>query len=214
MSRRSKPDPAEAQDIAKATQAFMLYGILPLWVVPGFVDWVYHRRSRIERTSGTHESAIHAAMMASIGLPVLAGLFLEIDAGVIAFMFGAFLVHEGLAVWDVDYASRLRTVVPNEQHCHSCLEVLPFTAMSFVTVIRARQTRALFGFGPERPRWNVRPKAEGIAPAYTAAILTAIAAFIAIPYAEELVRCYRVDRTLRSHAGAPIETGTEEKSEV
>ena len=211
MSRKHKPDPGEAQDIAKATQAFMLYGILPLWIVPGFVDWIYHRRSRIERTSGTHESAIHAAMMASIGAPVLAGLLLEIDAGVIAFMLASFLVHEGLAVWDVDYAARLRTVVPNEQHCHSFLEVLPFTAMSFVAVIRARQARALFGFGPERPRWALRPKAEGIAPAYVCSILAAIAAFIALPYGEELLRCYRVDRTLRSHVDAPIEPREQEK---
>lgn len=33
------------------------YALLPLWVVAGFVDWLCHRRSRIELHGGLVESS-------------------------------------------------------------------------------------------------------------------------------------------------------------
>jgi hypothetical protein len=47
-------------DVHRATQNAILFGILPLWIVPGFLDYLMHRKSSIETTSGTHESLIHA----------------------------------------------------------------------------------------------------------------------------------------------------------
>ena len=38
-----------------ATTRFLLYGLLPGWFVPGLADWLMHRRTRIEDTSGTKE---------------------------------------------------------------------------------------------------------------------------------------------------------------
>ena len=51
---------AGADDLRSANQRFLLYGVLPLWFVPAVPDWAMHRRSRIEDTSGTRESLIHA----------------------------------------------------------------------------------------------------------------------------------------------------------
>jgi hypothetical protein len=39
----------------------ILYGMLPLWGIAGFIDWCCHRATRIERTSGLKESLVHSA---------------------------------------------------------------------------------------------------------------------------------------------------------
>ena len=92
----------------------------------------WHRRTKIETTSGTQESIIHSLMMAAAGIPIVLGLLLEINAGIILIMLLAFFVHWGTSFWDVAYATDRREVRPNEQHIHSFLEVLPFCAVSFV----------------------------------------------------------------------------------
>lgn len=71
-----------------------------------------HRRSHIETTAGTHESLIYALMMTEIAIPILMGLFRELDALVLLIMIGTFFVHEATAYWDVAYAETLRDVTP------------------------------------------------------------------------------------------------------
>jgi hypothetical protein len=105
-----------------ATRRYLLYAVLPLWLGAGFADYLFHRRTHIERTSGAHESVIHLMMMAETGIPLLMGLFLEINALVLAMMGALFVAHEATAYWDVNYAETRRTVTPNEQHAHSFLE--------------------------------------------------------------------------------------------
>ncbi|GAC1387936.1 MAG: hypothetical protein NVSMB31_01060 [Vulcanimicrobiaceae bacterium] len=183
----------------KFTKAYLTYVIMPLWIVPGFMDWIYHRRSKIEKTSGTHESMIHALMMTSIGAPAIMGLLLEVDALVLCTFIAAFATHEALVIWDVAYASKRRDVTPSEQHCHSFLEVLPFMSLSFMLCQHWDQALALVGVGPESPRFKLEPKREPVPPAFVAGLLAAITLFIGLPYAEELVRCYRTDGTLAPH---------------
>jgi hypothetical protein len=126
----------------------MLYFMLPLWIVPGFLDYLCHRKTKIETTSGTKESVIHALMMTEAGLPVVMGLLLEINTAVLLTMLLAFFAHWATAFWDVAYASDRREVKPNEQHVHSFLEVLPFCAVSFVLCLHWNQFAALSGAGP------------------------------------------------------------------
>jgi uncharacterized membrane protein len=57
--------------------------------VPGFLDYLMHRKSSIETTGGTHESLIHALQMTSIGIPTLMALLFEVNAAVIATAIGA-----------------------------------------------------------------------------------------------------------------------------
>lgn len=57
---------------------------------------------------------------------------------------------------------------------------------------------ALAGKG-ERARWKLEPKDPPLTKRYIASILAAVGAFIALPYGEEFVRCYRRDRTLLPH---------------
>lgn len=68
----SVPDPA-----ATATERYLLYCMIPLWVLTGLLDYTCHRRTSIQTTSGTTESLIHALMMTEAGLPMVLGLFLK-----------------------------------------------------------------------------------------------------------------------------------------
>jgi hypothetical protein len=56
--------------------SFLLtYVLLPIWILAGFVDYLCHRASNIEHTSGTKESAAHWLMLAEIGVPLIAAVF-------------------------------------------------------------------------------------------------------------------------------------------
>ena len=96
-----------AVDVEVVTRNYMLYFLLPLWIIPGLMDWWCHRRTRIKATSGTTESLIHLLMMAEIAIPITMGLLLEINALAISIMIAAFFVHEATAFWDVAYAERI-----------------------------------------------------------------------------------------------------------
>ncbi len=110
---------------------------------------------------------------------------------VIVLMIVAFLVHEGLAFWNVAYAVGRREALLNEQHVHGFLEVLPFMAVSFVICLHWNQFLALFGAGPESARWTLGLKRPMLPAGYLIAILAAVLLFLAVPYAEELWRCLR-----------------------
>jgi hypothetical protein len=69
----------------------LMYFVLPLWLAAGFADYLCHRATHIEKTSGWRESVLHLAQFAEMAVPVLAALFLEITSGVILMMM-AFLV--------------------------------------------------------------------------------------------------------------------------
>jgi len=43
----------------------------------------WHKDTDIEHTAGVEESLIHSWMFAEVGLPILMGLFWEINAGVL-----------------------------------------------------------------------------------------------------------------------------------
>ena len=191
-----------ARQADRASQQLLLYGVLPLWVATGISDWACHRRSDISHTSGTKESAIHAAMMSEAAVPVLLGLFAEINAGVLATTFAALGLHQATAIWDVAYATSTREVTATEQHVHGLLEQVPVMAAGLMAVLHWPQARALFGAGTEEPRWGLQPKRRGLSARYRAAVLLATTGAIAIPYAEELIRCMRADGTAELPASA------------
>ena len=176
----------------------MLLGFVsPLWIAAGLADWWCHRRSDIEHTAGTRESAIHALMMSEACVPTLLGLFFEINAGVLAITLGALAVHQATAVYDVAYAEDRREVTATEQHVHGLLEQVPVMATAFLFALHWDQARTLVGAGPERPRFALEPKRRPLSRRAVASLLTAIAAFGAAPYAEELARCRRAARARR-----------------
>ncbi len=175
---------------ALATRRYLLYVTMPLWVAAGTLDYLWHRRTKIETTSGTTESAIHLLMMAEAGLPMLLGLFVEINAGVILLMIVAFFTHAATAIWDVAYAVERRKVEPTEQHVHSFLEVLPFCAVSFIICLHPEQFAALLGGSSSKPDFGFRLKRPPLPGNYVIGSLGAVALNGAV-YADELLRCLR-----------------------
>lgn len=186
---RGDADPSPGQaDSAEITRSFLLYFIVPLWTAAGVADWLCHRASHIEETSGTKESLLHLAMLIEAGIPVIAGMFLEINSWVFALMLASFLLHEATALWDVAYAVTLREVTPIEQHVHSFLELVPLMAISLVAILHWPQFLALFGRGREKAEHRFAAKQRPLPTGYVAAVTTALIGLEAVPYVEELLR--------------------------
>lgn len=181
-------------DPALLVRQYLLYFILPLWLLAGLTDYFLHKRTHIEDNSGIKESLLHALQLGEAGIPVVLGLLFDINALIIVIMLVALLVHEATALWDVTYAHTRRYIGPLEQHVHSFLEVLPIMAVSFVTVLYWDQFQALFGAGSQAARFEFRPKADPISLPYLMAFFGAIVIFIVVPYGEELWRCFKAGR--------------------
>lgn len=173
---------------------YLLFFILPLWIAAGFADYLNHRATRIEHTSGTREAVIHALMIVELGVPLLLALFFEINALILAIMLVALVIHEATGYWDLVYAHQSeREVRPFEQHVHSFLEVLPLMAVSFVVVLNWEQFLALFGLGAAEPDFALRYKADYWRSGYAAVLLAVVFVFSIVPFADELRRCMAAD---------------------
>jgi hypothetical protein len=168
--------------------ALLIYVVIPVWLAAGFADWLCHRRAAIELTSGAPESALHLVMLGEMGVPLLAALYLEVNALIIGLMIAAFVAHEVTAYVDVRYASSRRDVGVFEQCVHSVLEMSPFAVILLLAAAHWPQALALFGFGDEPARFALVPSTQPPSAAYTAALLAAIGILAVAPYVEELVR--------------------------
>ena len=166
----------------------LLYFVLPVWLLAGFADWLCHRATNIETTTGLKETYIHILMFLEMGLPLLAALFLEINALVIAFMIVLFFCHEATALWDVSYAVTARRVSPIEQHVHSFLEMVPLMALLLVISRHWPQFLALFGFGEEPAQFALKKRTDPLPGNYIVAVLTGIFVLELLPYLEEYWR--------------------------
>jgi hypothetical protein len=172
-------------------QSYLMYVVMPLWLLAGVADWLCHRAARIECTTGPGESVIHLLMLAEGGIAVLMGLFLEINALVLTIMIMAFIAHEATSYWDVSYAAARRKVSPTEQRVHDYLAVMPFMALSFVLILHWPQFLALLGLGPESARFSLELKKAPLPTGYVAGLLIAIVVFEVLPFSEEMWRGLR-----------------------
>ncbi|PBB65297.1 diguanylate cyclase [Mesorhizobium sp. WSM4312] len=171
----------------------LMYFVLPVWLIAGFADWLCHRATHIESTTGAKESLIHLLMFAEVGIPLLAAMFLEVNAFVIAVMIVSFFIHEGTAIWDVRYATTARTVSPIEQHVHSFLEMIPLMGLVSVVALHWGQFLALFGAGTEKARFDLIWKHQQLPVTYIAAVMIIIVLFELLPYLEEFFRGLRAN---------------------
>jgi hypothetical protein len=176
---------------ANAIVSLMFYFIIPLWMLAGVADWVCHRLSDIQHTTGAKESIIHLLMFAEAGTALVAGLFLEINALVIALIIAMFVLHEATGWWDIGYASTRREITHYEQHAHSFLEVVPLMAALLVIVLHWGQFLALFGAGPEEARFSLQWKAQPLPLAFSVGTMAAAILLEIVPYSEELWRCLK-----------------------
>jgi hypothetical protein len=178
---------------AELTRNALMYFVLPVWLAAGFADWMCHRASRIEITSGPKESLIHLLMFVEVAIPITAAMSFEINSLVILVMIVFWAVHEATAVWDVSYAADKREVTPIEQYVHSYLGVLPLMSLVLIVVLNWSQFLALFGLGTEAPRFTVAEKQPPLPWSYVSAILATVLLFEVLPYMEELIRGLRAN---------------------
>ena len=168
----------------------LVWGVLPLWVVAGFLDYLCHRSSHIERAAGARESLIHWLMLIEVGVPLGLAVFFRINALLLALMLACLVAHEITGYYDLKLAMATRRVTIFEHQVHSALEILPLAAILLIMALHWPQTLALFGMGTERADFSLGPKQiprwGEVVPPFAAFALLAL-----LPYAEELWRGWR-----------------------
>jgi hypothetical protein len=183
---------APPTDAATTVRRYLMYGLLPGWLVPSLFDWWYHRRSRIEDTTGLKEAMLHTLM--GVEIPIIAALNLRITRPVFLGMATLAAAHTATSAWDVKIAyDSPRAVVPGEQRVHGFMEVLPIVALATVGALHWQQIRhpqpgepAFARRVPPLPKWYLRT-------AGAVAVLVAMG-----PYRDEMTRCIRAARRRRA----------------
>ena len=186
---------ADPADVESVTVRYLMHVLLPAWFVPGIADHVMHWRTRIERTSGPRESAIHALMMTEISVPLVLTLLCEVNPLLLRISTAAAGGHEATAIWDVRSAvDGCREVRPAGQHLHSFLESLPFMAMSALLCLHWDQIAGAWPGRAGPAAWRLRLRRERLPAGYLAGVLAGVASLIAGPHAEELWRCAKAKK--------------------
>jgi hypothetical protein len=170
-------------------QHFLMYTVVPVWLLAGLADYFCHRASHIERTSGVAESLLHLLQFGLVGVPLLAALFLEIDAAVLLISLFGLLLHQGAAVWDVRYANATRRVAPAEQHVHGILEMTPALATAVLAMLNWPDFLSLFGIG--EAHFGLQFKRSPLPDWYLWAVMLGVFVCGVLPYGEELLRTLR-----------------------
>jgi hypothetical protein len=172
----------------------ILYGLLPLWAIAGFVDYLCHRASDIEHTSGARESVVHIVLGFQVGVPVLLALLFEINVLVTLICFALLVAHALVAHYDVVYASPRRHISVWEVHAHCYLLTIPFFTFALVAVLNWDAFQSTIGL-----RWtgelSLVLRSKPIGPArYVFYYFGVVFLLGLLPYTEELRRCLKAQR--------------------
>jgi hypothetical protein len=181
-------------NLDQAILGLILFGLLPLWMIAGFVDYLCHRQSQIEHTSGVKECVLHIVMGFQVGIPVFMALVFEINVLVTLVCLAMLVAHEVVAVWDVRLATPVRRISHWETHAHAFLLTIPFYTFALVALLNWQAFVATIRFDwSEQLSLVLRP--EPIGPrGYLAYYFVTVFALGLLPYGEELRRCLRARR--------------------
>lgn len=161
--------------------------VFPVWLLSGVADYAWHARTDIAHTSGRHESALHLLQLAEIGVPMLAFLFFEVDALLLALMCAGVLAHTLTASRDIRYASHRREITPGEQIVHCFLFVMPWVALALVIILHWPVLAAVFD--PTTPSdWRLHVRRPMFPVSMLVAVLLASALLGVLPALWEFLR--------------------------
>jgi hypothetical protein len=152
----------------------------PLWLAAGLLDYLLHRRSRIEMTSGRKESWFHVLQFALLGVAVLLVAFLEFTPLVFAAALACVVAHTLLAHADITYTEGLRRISPLEQLVHGFLVVLPLAAAAILAAMHWGDLGSL--------PWALQPRDPPLPWRATAIFVGSFFALGGLPIVEELLR--------------------------
>lgn len=181
-------------------QNFLMYVVVPVWLLGGLADYLCHRAAHIERNSGVAETVLHLLQFGLVGVPLLAALLLEVNAAVLLVMLVGLVLHQAAAIWDVRYANATRRVAPVEQHVHGVLKMVPAIATAVVAILNWSDLLSLFGIG--EASFGLELKHVPLPGWYLAAVLLGALLFGVVPYGEELLRTLRVAQLTRARTTA------------
>ena len=170
----------------------ILYGLLPLWGISGFIDWCCHRATHIETTSGLKESLIHSLMGIQLGIPIFICIFFEVNVSILLICIVAVLSHEFVAHWDVHYSTSKRHISIWEVHVHNYMSTVPLYLFMLIVVINWDMFINLITFSWEGQMQFRRMETPHGSPAYLKYYLLFMFVTCVLPYIEENLRCLRV----------------------
>jgi hypothetical protein len=178
----------------------ILYGLLPLWGITGFIDWCCHRATGIERTSGLRESLIHSLMGLQLGIPILLCLLFRVNVLVLLLCLAAFVMHEVAAHMDVDYATPRRRISIWEVHVHNYMATIPLYLLMLIAVLNWDVVLQLVSLDWRGGMHLERMPVPHGSPGYLRGYLLFMGVLCVVPYLEENLRCWRAQR--RANAAA------------
>jgi len=100
-----------------------------LWLAAGAMDFLLHRASSIESTSGLKESTLHLAQIAILGAATLLWLSFRASQPLFVILLALMCLHAITGYWDTRVAYPTRAIRPLEQHVHSVLDLAPWIAI-------------------------------------------------------------------------------------
>lgn len=96
-----------------------------LWLSAGAMDFMLHRASNIEATSGLKESTLHLVQIGILGLATVLWLGFQASPTLLAILLALVCLHAITGYWDTKVAYPKRAIRPVEQHVHSILDLAP-----------------------------------------------------------------------------------------
>ena len=172
----------------------ILYVMLPLWGLSGFVDWLCHRATKIQHTSGYKESLLHMCMGIQVGIPIVLSMIFQMNVLVMLLCFLAWASHEVVAHYDVHYTAPRREISIWEVHAHNYLATVPFYMVALVVVRNFDVFLDLITLnwgGGIQLLWRTEPVGGS---GYLGGYLIFMSIFCYFPYIEEFLRCLWVHR--------------------
>lgn len=176
-------------DTALLLKNFLLFMLLPIWGIAGFVDWLCHRATRIEVTSGFKESLMHSVMGIQIGIPILLCLLYQINVLILLICLVTWVLHELVAHMDVHYASTRRKISIWEMHAHSYLATLPFYMLACIFILNWDVVMQLVSFQWQGNMQLVPIQSPHGGEGYLPIYLSFMSVLCVFPYMEENLRC-------------------------
>ncbi|HEY4368706.1 MAG TPA: hypothetical protein VGN07_15835 [Steroidobacteraceae bacterium] len=113
----------------------MVWVFYPLWLIAGGIDYVCHRRSRIDHTSGSSEAWLHVGQFLTLAVFLWLVACITVTKASLLFMGIALAAHTALAFVDVSYTIGRRYISPLEQMVHGFMDVLPLVAFALLVIL-------------------------------------------------------------------------------
>lgn len=174
-------------------QTLLLWGLYPAWLLAGAGDYLCHRRTDIEHTSGVKESWLHLLQFGCLLIAFAAAVLLSLNAIVFGLIVVLVLAHSVLAHADVSYTDGRRRISPFEQHVHGFMEVLPLVAVALIGVLHWSEIA-----GPvTSPLISLRAELD----LGRVLLVASFAVLAGVPVLEELARTHRHRDERRYQAG-------------